>query len=141
MQKTILITVALTTLMLTSISNIAKAGWFDNSSQKYFNSFTKCYEEVTKDRDVSCTVELFKEENRLKINKEEIDVGDYTEKDLQKMGTVLALANNCVGPDNMLDPEMWTNPFAQGMCKKAGFPYNKKFDDPEYAKKKLWGTE
>jgi hypothetical protein len=50
MKKTIIITLALTTLMLTSISNIAKAGWYDDASKLHKKWAKEFHKQSDKDR-------------------------------------------------------------------------------------------
>ena len=139
--KELLSIVALVIGFVVLIPALANAGWFDSKEQKYFNSFVECYKEVLDTKNPNCTLKIFDIKNKgHDWNKDKIDVSGYTEQELEKMALVLAFAHNCVSNKSKWNQEMWENPFAQGMCKKGGYPYNKKFDDPEYAKNALFGS-
>ena len=129
----------LTAIALTiGLSTTANAGWFDSKEQKLHDSMIKCYETIQETKDVSCTKKLMSEIEKMNAVGKELDLtkidGALTQDEYQKIGMTIAFANNCI------DPEMQENVFAMGMCKKAGMPYNKKFDDPEYAKNALFGS-
>ena len=101
MKKTILITLALTSAMLFSISNIAQAGMFDSKEQKMINNLLECSKTVKNTDDMSCASDVISSFENLKqangkIKKDSFELPKgMTEKQFQGHVMLVAMADMC----------------------------------------------